>query len=310
MAPSAPQTVDQLRKSFAVAGVRIDAGAGGLGRLRVETPASRAELYLHGAHLTRWQPAGAEPVLWMSQNAVFESGKAIRGGVPICFPWFGPAGDFVLDAATAPLHGPARTTTWALTELTRELDEVHITLRLEPFEALKKFWPAGFDAEMRFNIGRKLEMTLHVANRQSKPITFEAALHTYFDVSNVEQVWISGLENTRYLSKVEMAESFSDANPVRFSGETDRVYQDTTTTCVLHDPGMNRRIVNEKSGSKSTVVWNPWPVKARAINLAEDEWRRFACIETAALGDNRITLPAASTHDVTARISVLSGSAS
>jgi glucose-6-phosphate 1-epimerase len=295
----------ELRQQFQISGVQFLEGRGGLPMIQIDTPACRAVTYLHGAHIVDWQPAGHEPVLWMSSRSAFEKGKAIRGGVPICFPWFGPASAFVSKPESAPLHGFARIDSWSLDSVRRVHDDVLLSFTFGPIGALAPYWPAQFIAEFAVRFGAELDMQLTVQNLQSTPITYEAALHTYFAVGDIHKIQIAGLENTRYISKAEgNAERFQDNHPIRFSGECDRVYQDTTTTTVIHDPLVGRKIENHKRGSKSTVVWNPWPTKAQAINLADNEWTQFACVETACVGDNRINLPPGRSHELGARIVV------
>jgi glucose-6-phosphate 1-epimerase len=296
--------IDELRRRFDVPGVSFVAGRGGLACVQVDTPACRGELFLQGAHVTRWQPAGHEPVLWVSARSAFAPGKAIRGGVPICFPWFGPAGEFVQSRDAAPMHGHARTEPWTPTDIRRHADDVIVTLAFGPVASLTPHWPAQFDARLTARFGATLDLSLSITNRQSTPITFEAALHTYFCVDDVHHTSVTGLANTRYLDKAgdTRVERFQDGHPIRFAAETDRVYQDTTQTCVIDD-GV-RRIENHKRGSKTTVVWNPWIAKAQAIGLADGEWQDFVCVETAAALDNAITLPAGASHEIAARLVV------
>jgi glucose-6-phosphate 1-epimerase len=277
----------------------------GLPALDVTTTRARAELFFHGAHVARWTPAHArEPVLWLSEHSVFGHGQAIRGGVPICFPWFGAAAS---DPA-APAHGFVRLIDWELASASQAADDVvTLTFVLDLDEQASRVWPHRCRVTYRVSIGRTLAMTLDVENRGDAPLTFEAALHTYCAVSDIRQVSIAGLEQTEYLDKVEgFARKRQGSEPIRFIGETDRVYLDTTATCTIRDPGWSRQVVISKSGSRSTVVWNPWVERARAFSdFGADQWLRMVCVETANVRAEAIRLEPAASHRMQAEVAVL-----
>jgi D-hexose-6-phosphate mutarotase len=273
-----------------------------LPRLDVAGRHATAQIYLHGAQLAAWQPVHArDPVLWMSAHSVFKPDKPIRGGVPICFPWFGPHG----EDKTVPSHGFGRLTPWTLCDAGETPDgTVHLTLQLED-ENASPVWPHYFHADLRVSIGRTLTVELFVDNPDHATFSFEEALHTYFSVSNIKDVSVSGLESTAYLDKVSGRRERQGSEPIRFTGETDRVYVATQAPCVIHDPGMKRRITIAKRGSDSTVVWNPWVQKARAMaDFGDDEWPGMLCIETANVGDAAVTLRPEDRHTMTAEIGV------
>lgn len=276
---------------------------GGLVALEITAPAATGRLFLHGAHVTDWQPTGADTVLFMSSRSHFAPGKAIRGGVPLIFPWFGArAGD-----AKAPQHGFARTASWAVESISPSADQgVAVVLRLDDSEQTRASWPHAFTARFRATFGATLTMALEIENRSAGPMQFEEALHTYLVVSDVQKIAVRGLENTEFIDKVNAAaRKRLGPEPLTFTGETDRVFLHTTSTCTLEDPGLRRRIVVEKSGSNSTVVWNPWTAKAKAMSdFGDDEWPHMLCIETANAGENAVTLAPGATHTMTALISV------
>jgi D-hexose-6-phosphate mutarotase len=279
-------------------------GPGDLPRVTVRTAQAEAELFLHGAQLTRFQPAGAEPVIFMSQRSSFECGKAIRGGVPICFPWFGPRAGH----PESPMHGFARTREWEIESLQGSAtDGVKIALRLASGESTRALWPHDFVARFIVAIGAQLSMTLEIENISAAPFPFEAALHTYFAVSDVREVSVTGLENATYLDKTDgFTRKQLDAEPLRFTGETDRIFPGTTTVCVIHDPGLRRKTVVGKSGSATTVVWNPWTTKAAAMaDFGDDEWLRMVCIESANTGDDAILLTPHAKHALTQTIHLI-----
>ena len=290
------QTVQSLCEQFKVPGLHFEAGQGGLTKAVIATPVASGEIYLHGAHVTSWQPAGHAPVLWMSRSSLFQPGKPIRGGVPICFPWFGPhASD-----PSAPAHGFARTALWEVTEARTTADGV-ISLSLQTRID-------SFSVRFTVEFGPVLQMTLTTepGPSSSTGLRFEDALHTYLSVSDVRNVSITGLEQVRYINKVDgAAEKPATGAAIEFTGETDRVYFTTDSECHLHDPGRNRTIAISKSGSQSTVVWNPWIAKsARMPDFGDHEWPEMVCIETANVGVHAVELAPQSIHATTVVIQV------
>lgn len=304
------QSIDELRAQFNVPGVTIELGSGGLPRVRIATPLCEGEIYLHGAHLTAFKPAGHDSVIWMSRASDFKIGKAIRGGVPICYPWFGQNAQH----PEAPMHGVARTADWELADVgVQPGGEVNVILKLPPQPVLSEAFDDqtsgigdGGKVETYFAalFGNELELGLLVRNNGTGDVRFEAALHTYFTVGDVRHIQIEGLKGTRYLDKMKEGQTFVDEREaITFTEETDRIYESDATTTIL-DPVMKRRIINRKAGSRSTVVWNAFPKKAAAIGLAGDEWTGYVCVETAAIGADAITLGAGKVHTLGAHISV------
>ena len=281
-------------------GVTIDLGQGELPRLRVRTSMCTGEIYLHGAHVTAFRPTHQEPVLWMSELSAFAPGKAIRGGVPICFPWFGYLAD-----RSIPQHGFARTNDWELIECGEQpTGEVSVILRLP---TRPEFAAHGYErVETYFAVlfGATLEMGLLVRNNGIREYRFEAALHTYLSVGDVRQVAVEGLAGSTYRDKTrDGAEDVERRERVTFDGEVDRVY-DSEATATLHDPLLRRRIVVEKTGGAQTVVWNIADAKSASIGLAPGEWQRYACVETAAAGPGAITLAPGASHSLGANLRV------
>lgn len=284
--------------------VSLEWGEGGLPRLTVVNPLARAEIYLHGAHVTAWQPAGSDPVLFMSRESQWSATKPIRGGVPICFPWFGPHA----SEASAPSHGFARLRDWTLVEARDgEQGETLLTFELTPEASPPVAWPHPFASTYRVSVGQSLILSLEVHNPGSEPFSFEEALHTYFAVRDIRAVEIRGLENADYLDKVGgTAQRNQGPDPIRFTGETDRIYLNTAAMCTIHDPGLDRWIEVRKSGSGATVVWNPWVAKARAMaDFGDDEWPEMVCVETGNVSVHAVTLAPGERHAMTARIDVL-----
>jgi glucose-6-phosphate 1-epimerase len=283
--------------------IRIEPGQGGLRRLVIGTVEADAEIYLHGAHVTQFQPHGQKPVLFISGKSWFEAGKPIRGGVPICFPWFGPR----QDGKHGPAHGFARLLEWDLVgaQETRG-GSVELNFRFASNTGTRKEWDSDFEVNYRITVGTALGMELRVRNTSSQPMRFEEALHTYLAVSDVRQVSVEGLAGTSYSDRVGTPHTETEgAAPIRVAAETDRIYMNTRATCVVRDPGWQRRLVVEKAGSDATVLWNPWIAKAKAMpDFGDDEWPLMLCIETCNVREQAVILAPGQSHVMGATIRV------
>lgn len=279
-----------LQDRFAIPGaVRFEVGPKGLTRVVVDAPQAEAQVYLHGGHVTHYQPHGERPVLFMSQRSRFAPGTPIRGGVPIVFPWFGPkAGE-----PSAPMHGFARIAVWGVESATQAADgSVTLVLGFEAGDATHPSWPHAYSLRYRVVIGETLDLALEVHNRSDAAITFEEALHTYLAVGDVRQISVAGLASSRYIDKTDsLKRKAQESELIRITDETDRVYLGTKATCVVDDPVAGRRLVVDKSGSDATVVWNPWMAKAKAMpDFGDDEWPGMLCIESGNVADHAVTL--------------------
>ena len=266
---------------------------GGLPKLDISTDLASAEIYLHGGHVTRFHPRHQKhPVLWMSQFSQFQPDKPIRGGIPICFPWFGPK----TDDPKAPSHGYGRLAQWQLESAIQRPDGT----------AIVGFGWRYDDLQLTYivTIGKSLEVALRVRNRGSNPARYEVALHSYFTVSDVRKIEVHGLRGTSYLDRLQPGQRFvQNDRQIRFTEETDRTYVNTEAAVTVSDPGLARRVVNRKTGSRSTVVWNPWIEKSKAMpDFGDDEWPTMVCIETANAGENAITLQPGEEHETRALI--------
>jgi len=294
--------VDELERRCGIPGaVRFEIDPHGLVRALIETPHAEASIFLYGAHLTHYQARGGRPVLFTSTQSRFQRGQPIRGGVPIVLPWFGPHG---VDPS-APMHGFARLAEWRMESVERTSDgSVLLIFGLDSARATHPAWPYAYAARYSVRIGPRLELSLEVTNPSDRTVTYEEALHTYLAVEDVRAVEIRGLADATYVDKTDgMKRKTQESEPLRITGETDRVYLGTQATCVLEDPAGGRRLFVEKWGSDATVVWNPWVAKARAMpDFGDEEWPRMLCIETANVGEYTIQLPPGARHVVGARI--------
>jgi glucose-6-phosphate 1-epimerase len=288
--------------------LRLAKGVGGLARLEIETAHATAHIYLHGAQVTHFAPrfphapaTSARDVLFLSASSHFTAGKAIRGGVPVIFPWFGPRDGQPGGA----MHGFARTQTWEIENA--QLDAsgcVEMVLRLESNDATRALWPHRFVMRHRIRIDAALTLSLHVENSGTEEFVFEEALHSYLAVVDVHGVNVEGLAGCEYIDKTSGGtRQRDDAAIIHFTGETDRVYLHTGARCIVHDPRGQRRIRIDKEASATTVIWNPGRAKAASLaDLGNDEWLRFVCVESANVAENQIRLAPGEAHTMTAII--------
>lgn len=306
-ASGSSSSVERLNEQLGLPGHLVfEAGPGNLPVAVITAPGGSGRLFLHGAHLADYRPAGAEdrPVLWMSDHSRYQAGEPIRGGIPICMPWFGPPTLEPWNTRTGgqgPAHGLARLQTWEITEVQPVADQVQLALTTRMDDLMLIY---------RVSIGRSLQLALIVANTGDETLPCEMALHTYFAVSDIRNIAIHGLEEVPFLDKVTDAPCPGDAQPIRFTGETDRVYASTQATCLIDDPGTaeetGRRIRIEKQGSRSTVVWNPWIAKSQRMpDFGDDEWPGMVCVETANVGTDAVLLAPGAAHEMSAIIRVI-----
>jgi glucose-6-phosphate 1-epimerase len=286
--------------------LRFDQGPGGLTRAKIASDAATAEIYLQGAHVARWQPASIQdPVLFMSKNSHFAAGTAIRGGVPLVFPWFADRTGGLPGGA----HGFARTMPWEVVAAEQRAEGVALSFKLLPNQTTRDLGFDHFVLVYEVVVGEKLTLALEVENVGDSPLTFEEALHAYYCVSDVRQVEVSGVEDTDYLDRADNAKPrHQGAGAIRFAGETDQLHLNTQSVVTISDPKWHRRIVIEKRGSNSTVVWNPWIEKAaRLTDLGDEEWPHMVCVEPANAAENAVTVQAGGTHTMGITVRVGAG---
>jgi glucose-6-phosphate 1-epimerase len=295
-------TIDELNRRFAISGTAsITAGNQGLPRVSVLTPAAAAEIYLHGAQLTSWRPAGAEDVIFLSQHSQWEAGRAIRGGIPVCFPWFRNKA----DDPKAPAHGFVRTKAWQLDSVEMQGDAVLVTLSTASDEATRAWWPHDFHLTHRLTIGEELAQELVVSNTGNTSLRFEEALHTYYRVGGADAVRVQGLDGVDYLDNTDGNRKKQQEGDVVFGRQTDSAYIDTTHAVEIYDPLLRRRIRLTKQNSRTTVVWNPWSTGAQTLkDLGGDEWRTMACVEASNIRDFAVDLLPGQLHTMTTIIHV------
>ncbi|MEZ4702069.1 MAG: D-hexose-6-phosphate mutarotase [Rhodothermales bacterium] len=296
--------IDQLSARFALGRqIMFVEGPGGLPMIELAHDQARATISLLGGQVLKFQPAGAEPVLWMSEKSLYEEGRAIRGGIPVCWPWFGPAP----SDESLPNHGFVRNRLWEV-RATRIVDgeAAQLRLGLSDDAEMLRMWPHPFDLELIITVDSALTVELVARNTGHFTYVCGGALHTYLIVGNVKDVLVHGLDGVSYIDQLRPEALKQQDGPIRFFEETDNIYLDTTAACVLEDPNLHRRIVVEKGGSKSTVVWNPWIAKSRRMaDFGDDEYLEMVCIETANAGRDLVSVPPRGQHRLKTTLRVM-----
>lgn len=261
--------------------------------IKVKTTAAEAQVAIQGAQVLSWTPKDAEPVLYASPRAAMEPGKAYRGGIPICWPWFGNE----TDLPEAPQHGFARTTFWELSAAKSGAANAHLVFRLPITGENKKFFPHACEVTVDIAIGDKLSVTLKTKNTGEELFKIGGALHTYLSVGDISRVQIEGLKECHYIDNVpdEQVEVFQD-KPLKVEEEVDRIYR-SMASILLRDLDRSRSVFVDKAGSRSTVVWNPWIETSKKIkDLPDRDYKEFVCIETANAAKDRPIVRPNRTH--------------
>jgi glucose-6-phosphate 1-epimerase len=302
--PYMPYDIQHLNDQFSVGeNLWFEAGPGNLPVAQIRNRHASASICLLGAHVLHFQPQGQEPILWVSAHSQFREGEAIRGGIPICWPWFGPHP----SDSSKPSHGIVRTRLWTVLA-TRMMDDgrTEIELGIESNAETLELWPCSFRLRCLITVGSELQVELVTHNSGDESLTYTGALHSYFAVSDVRQIAIRGLEGRDYLDKTDDMQRKHQSGPIHIEALTDRIYLDTRDVCILDDPGSGRLIQVAKEGSNSTVVWNPWQEKAQTLSdFGADEYPEMVCIETAKAADDMATIPPGEEHRLKAVIGVV-----
>ena len=258
---------------------------------RISAGNAELEFSTYGAHILSYKVNGVD-LLWVSEKAVFSPGKAIRGGIPVCWPWFGSAG--------TPTHGVARIAFWDLAgEPVREADgSVSVKMTLTAAEQ-------GLAAVMEINLGATLKVSLTTTNISSETVKLTEALHTYFAIGDIRKTVVRGFEDTEYFCSLS-SRTEKQSGVIAFEAETDRIYNAGSRIAVIEDLVIDRKIRVVRSGSASAVVWNPWIDKAaRMADYGDDEYPEMLCIEAANAGSDLRTLPPGASHTLGTEISLL-----
>ena len=288
-------TIEQLNQRFGIPGqVHFVKGPGGMPLVQVRNALASADIVLQGAHVTAWQPAGHDPVIWLSPQARFAPGKSIRGGIPICWPWFGNHE----SNPNFPAHGHARTVDWTVcsVEILHE-GATRIAFEITDSEEARTLWPHPCKARYSVTVGLELTLELSTSNTGASPFLIGEALHTYFAIGDISETRILGLEGCEYLDKLDGFKSKTERGAIAISSEIDRVYINTTADNLIEDRKLGRRIRITKSGGASTIVWNPWVEKSIQMgDMGDTGYRNMVCVESGNAAACRVSVNPGETH--------------
>lgn len=285
-------SIDQLNTDYGLAGhLTFAAGNGGFPMIHIDNGQAKALISVYSGQVLSFQPATeTADVMFLSDKAYYAEGKAIKGGVPICWPWFGPDP----EGLGRPSHGFVRNRLWnVVTTSTTPEGATQVILGLKDTEETRAMWPQAFELTIAITIGTTLTVELTTRNLGDKAFPLTQAFHTYFKVGDISRVQVLGLENTQYLDKADGGVEKTQVGGVVTIGEVDRIYLDVPNELVIDDSALNRRIRIKSSGSKSAVVWNPWvKIAASMADLDDSDYQRLICVETTNAATDIVEVPA------------------
>lgn len=277
------QSLSELKQRYAnIAGVKLCAHDNGLNTVQLENNYGTINIYLQGAQLTSYSPVNGKEVIWLSESAYLLPNKPIRGGVPICWPWFGqhPVSNDL------PQHGFARTSLFHLETINHnQQGDSDIVLKLESNEDTLQLWPYRFELYVCFNLGKNLTIRVITKNTGENQIPLTQAIHSYFKVENIFETQVSGFEQCHYFNKIANETSKQNEKMLVVTEETDRIYYQNNAQVELKDK--NNTLMLQHQGSDSTVIWNPWQTNAKSISDFDDDgYKQMICIESAMTQQN------------------------
>ena len=298
------QQIEQLNSQFAIENaLRFEQNESGFIMAVVDNKFAKAEISNYGGQVLSFQPHNeTENLLYLSEHAAYEDGKAIRGGAPVCWPWFGDD----RSGLGLPSHGFARNQQWKVVQSQALIDgSTSLTLMLTDTDESRAVWPYRFELYIEVVVGEKLTINLATLNTGDKTFSFTQALHTYFNISDISNVHVSGLANKYYLDKLDDFNLHIQESDIVIDREVDRIYQAAPSIVRLLDQGFKRKVAISSTGSHTTVVWNPWSeAVAKIKDLDKDSYRQFLCVETVNAAEDNVVLGAGEKHTLSATYSV------
>ncbi|MEM7591031.1 MAG: D-hexose-6-phosphate mutarotase [Cyanobacteria bacterium P01_A01_bin.83] len=296
--------IEQLNAEYGIAGkVNFVEVEDGFPVVEVNNEFAQASISLYAGHILSFKPVGqAEDVIFVSSKVNYQLGKAIRGGAPICWPWFGPDP----EAQGRANHGLARNRMWSIREVVTTQDgATKIILGLEDTPQTRSIWDYSFDLAIAITVGRELTVDLITRNTGENSFTITQALHTYFKIGDIRQVTVLGLKGCEYLDKVDGGQQKTQTNEVTFTGECDRIYLDVPEQLTIDDPVLDRKIRVTASNSKTAIVWNPdADISASMADLGDQDYKDFVCVETANAAQEIIEVAAGEAYTMTAQYAI------
>jgi len=291
-------TIEQLNADYGIAGqLKFVEGKGGFPLIEIDGPKAKASISVYGGQVLSFQPSNEpEDLMFVSENAYYQEGKAIKGGIPVCWPWFGP------DPEGGPSHGFLRNRLWnVLATETTASGEVKVTLGVAATAETREIWSEEFEVAIEISVGDTLTVELITRNRGDRSFSITQALHTYFNVGDIQQVKVIGLEELEYIDKPDGGAKKTQKGAVTFAAEVDRIYTNVPNELVIEDAALGRKIYISSSGSKTAIVWNPWvEISANMADLEDEDYKRLVCVETANAADDVVEVPAGSEYRLVA----------
>jgi glucose-6-phosphate 1-epimerase len=288
--PSKPMDISQLNQDFGIPGsLSFSEKVSGFPLIEITNDCATALISLYGGHVMAFKPVGAaQDLLYFSDSAVFKMGKALRGGIPICWPWFGGHP----TETSKPSHGVARNMMWQVSSTeTTTTGATRVILTLTDTPDTRQVWDYGFELAIAITVGTTLDLELITRNTGEKAFEITQALHTYFNIGDVQQVKVLGLDGCNYIDKVDGEQVKTQLGEVAIAAEVDRVYMGAPTELTVADPALGRKIRITSKNSTTAIVWNPWIDKAIAMgDLGDNDYQRMICVETANAAQEIITV--------------------
>lgn len=282
----------QLNSEYGISGqLEFVSGKGDFPCIQITNDQATALISVYGGQVLSFQPKGqAQDLMFLSENAYYKVGKAIKGGAPVCWPWFGPDP----EGAGRPSHGFARNRSWqVLATETLPSGETKVTLGFSDTAETQALWPHAFELALEVTVGTTLQLALISRNPSDRPFNITQALHTYFTVGDITQTTVEGLDGTTYIDKVDNGTVKPQSGPVTIASEVDRIYQGVPSELTIQDTALNRLIRVTSTGNKTAVVWNPWTeISTKMADLEDDDYTRFICVETTNAAEDVVTVPA------------------
>lgn len=279
--------IDQLNVSYGIQGqVGFEIGNGGWPFIRVQNQSASALVSLYGGQILSFKPVGEkDDMLFLSKKSLYEDGKAIRGGIPVCWPWFGPDP----KGLKRPNHGFVRNHFWTVAGTSASDTETKISLQFTENLKNEKTWKQPFILTLEIYIAKTLTLRLITENTGEKPFSITQAFHTYFNVGDIDQVQVLGLEGCVYFDKLDEGREKRQTGVVTIAEEIDRIYEDSGNHLILDDPVFDRRIEIVSENCRTGVVWNPW--HSGMVDLGEQDYRHFVCVETGNIAFDLVQVP-------------------
>ena len=295
--------IEQLNADYGIADkVKFVEGKGGFPVIEIDNELARSSISVYAGQILSFQPVGQSEVLFLSSKAYYQSGKAIKGGTPICWPWFGPDP----EAKGRPNHGFVRNRLWQVRDVVSTQDgATQVMMGLVDTAETRKIWDCSFDLEIVFTVGSALTIELTTCNRGQQPFSITQALHTYFGVGQIDGVSVIGLSDKNYLDKVDGGKQKTQSGAITFSAECDRIYLDVPPKLTIEDRALNRKIVVTANNSKTAIVWNPGAeISEKMADLGDKDYLNFVCVETANAADEVVEVAAGSEYKIAARYTI------